>query len=90
VSREAPLTDPNTPQARAFRGTDAKESPILLLSLGKLHLEAKTPQARASLERQITAANDEVDRFVFALYGLTEDDGKVVDVSIGEIGDDQD
>lgn len=61
-----------------------------LLSLGKLHVEAQTPQVRTSLERQIAAASDEVDRLVCALYGLTEDDGKVVDASIGQIGDEQD
>jgi hypothetical protein len=39
----------------------------------------KTPQEKIALERQITAADTEIDRVVYDLYGLTEAEIKIVE-----------
>ena len=42
---------------------------------------AKTPPEKTSLERQITATDTQIDRLVYKLYGLTEDEIKLVEDS---------
>lgn len=39
---------------------------------------ARTPPEKASVERQIAAADLQIDRLVYDLYGLTEDEIKIV------------
>jgi len=41
--------------------------------------KAKTPHGQESLLRQIAAADDQIDTLVYELYGLTEDEIRVVD-----------
>ena len=48
---------------------------VLHRSLGS----AKTPQEKTSLERQIAATDTQIDRLVYELYGLTEDEIKIVE-----------
>src|SRR5438128_9000320 len=43
---------------------------------------AKTPREKTSLERQITATDTQIDRLVYDLYGLTEDEIKIVEGTI--------
>ena len=43
---------------------------------------AKTPQEKTSLERQIAATDTQIDALVYQLYGLTEDEIKIVEVTI--------
>jgi hypothetical protein len=45
----------------------------------RLSAAAKTPQERTALERQITAIDSQLDRLVYALYGLTEEEIKIVE-----------
>jgi hypothetical protein len=40
---------------------------------------ARTPQEKTALERQIAATDTQIDRFVYDLYGLTEDEIKIVE-----------
>lgn len=40
---------------------------------------ARTPQEKTALERQITATDAQIDRLVHDLYGLTEDEMKLVE-----------
>ncbi|PYK97239.1 MAG: hypothetical protein DME19_16965 [Verrucomicrobia bacterium] len=40
---------------------------------------AKTPQEKTSLERQIAATDTQIDGLVYDLYGLTEDEIKIVE-----------
>jgi hypothetical protein len=40
---------------------------------------AKTPDAQARLQRQIDAADRQIDRLVYDLYGLTEEEIKIVE-----------
>jgi hypothetical protein len=44
--------------------------------------EAKNPQAHTLLHRQIEAADRQIDRLVYALYGLTEEDIRIVERGI--------
>ena len=40
---------------------------------------ARLPQDKEMLQRQIQATDDQIDRLVFELYGLTEDEIKIVE-----------
>jgi hypothetical protein len=40
---------------------------------------AKTPGEKTSLERQITATDTQIDQLVYELYGLTDDEIKIVE-----------
>ncbi|MDZ7764234.1 MAG: hypothetical protein U5K00_07370 [Melioribacteraceae bacterium] len=43
---------------------------------------SKTPQEKKNLERQIAATDKQIDRLVYELYGLTEDEIKIVEESV--------
>jgi len=43
-----------------------------VLDFHKESAAATTPQQKTALERQITATDGEIDRWVYELYGLTE------------------
>jgi hypothetical protein len=45
--------------------------------------DAHTPQEKTALERQIAAADNQIDRLVYDLYGLTEEEIKLVEASGG-------
>jgi hypothetical protein len=40
---------------------------------------ARTPYDQESLQRQIDATDSEIDRLVYELYGLTEDEIRIVE-----------
>ena len=42
----------------------------------------KTPHEKEQLQRQITATDAEIDRLVYALYGLSEDEIKIVEGAV--------
>ena len=50
-----------------------------MLALHKELAAAKTPMERALLERQIAATDALIDRSVYELYGLTEDEIRTVE-----------
>ncbi len=50
-----------------------------MLELHKRLSAAKTPPEKTSLERQITATDAQIDRLVYDLYGLAEDEIKIVE-----------
>ena len=50
-----------------------------LLDLHKSLAAAKTPAAQAALQRQIAAADRQIDQLVYQLYGLTHDEIKIVE-----------
>ncbi len=55
----------------------------------KLHdhlREAKTGHEKTVIERQIEATNQQIDRAVYQLYGLTGDEVRVVESAEGNIG----
>jgi hypothetical protein len=39
----------------------------------------KTPQEKTALERQISATDGQIDKLVYELYGLTEEEIKIVE-----------
>jgi type I restriction-modification system DNA methylase subunit len=52
---------------------------LQIISLHKKLAAAKTPNDKTRLERQITATDDQIDRLVYELYGLTEEEVKLVE-----------
>jgi hypothetical protein len=50
-----------------------------MLALQERLAAAKTPQEKTALERQITATDTQIDRLVYDLYGLTEEEIKIVE-----------
>jgi hypothetical protein len=50
-----------------------------MLELHQRLSAAKTPPEKTSLERQIAATDTQIDRLVYELYGLTEDEIRIVE-----------
>ena len=50
-----------------------------VLSLHRQLAEARTPTAKTMLQRQIEATDQQIDQLVYELYGLTEEEIKVVE-----------
>jgi hypothetical protein len=50
-----------------------------MLELHRQLAVARTPQEQTALERQIAATDTQIDRLVYDLYGLTEDEIKIVE-----------
>jgi hypothetical protein len=65
-------------------GNDVRQERMVSLAEAMLDLHrklaaAKTPQEKTALERQIAATDAEIDKLVYELYGLTEDEIKIVE-----------
>jgi len=52
-----------------------------MLSLHQRHSAAKTPQEKTALERQIAATDTQLDTLIYALYGLTDAEIKIVEAA---------
>ena len=52
-----------------------------MLALHKQLQEARTPHDETALQRQIEATDRQIDGRVYELYGLTEDEKKIVEDS---------
>jgi len=52
-----------------------------MLSLHKQLQEARTPHEQTSLQRQIEATDRQIDALVYELYGLTEEEIRIVEVA---------
>ena len=50
-----------------------------MLDLHKRLPKAKTPHERESVERTIQATDRQIDQLVYELYGLTEEEIRIVD-----------
>ena len=50
-----------------------------MLSLHKQLHEARTPHEQTSLQRQIEATDGQIDALVCKLYGLTEEEIRLID-----------
>jgi hypothetical protein len=50
-----------------------------MLSLHKQLKEARTPHEQTGLQRQIEATDGQIDALVYELYGLTEDEIRIVE-----------
>ena len=54
----------------------------LVETILKLHKDlpkAKTPDEQESIQRQIEATDKQIDRLVYELYGLTDEEIKIVE-----------
>jgi phage tail protein X len=54
-----------------------------ILDLNKQLAEAKAPQAKTVLQRQIETTDQQIDQLVYELYGLTDEEIKIVEESLG-------
>ena len=45
----------------------------------KITNSSKTPQEKTALQRQIEATDKQIDQLVYQLYGLTEEEIKIVE-----------
>jgi fido (protein-threonine AMPylation protein) len=52
-----------------------------MLNLSKRLVEAKTPADKDRLQRQVDATDQEIDRLVYDLYGLTEEEIQIVEAA---------
>ena len=52
-----------------------------MLALHKQLQEARTPHDETALQRQIEVTDRQIDGLVYELYGLTEDEKKIVEDS---------
>ena len=50
-----------------------------ILVLSQRVPNARTPQEKTGLERQVAATGTRLDRLVYGLYGLTDDETKLVE-----------
>jgi hypothetical protein len=50
-----------------------------MLALHKQRPQARTPHEQTALERQIEAADRQIDALVYELYGLTEEEIAIVE-----------
>jgi len=50
-----------------------------MLSLNKQLKEARTPYEQTALQRQIEATDHQIDALVYELYGLTDEEIKMVE-----------
>ena len=57
-----------------------------MLEMSRRLSTAKTPREKISLERQIAAADAQIDRLAYELYGLTEEEVKIVEGIFRAIG----
>ena len=51
----------------------------MMLKLHKDRPKAKTPHEQESIQRQIAAMDKQIDQFVYVLYGLTEEEIRIVE-----------
>jgi hypothetical protein len=54
----------------------------MIIDLNKKLKNAKTPSEKTQLQRQIDATDAAIDRLVYELYGLTEDEIRIVEESV--------
>ena len=54
-----------------------------MLDLNKKLAEAKEPQAKTVLQRQIETTDRQIDKLVYELYGLTDEEIKIVEKGLG-------
>ena len=53
-----------------------------MLSLHKELQEARTPQDKGLIQRQIDATDQRIDKLVYQLYNLTEEEIRIVEESV--------
>jgi len=77
--RTIDFSDP-TDKARHDRMVELVEQ---MLELNKQLAEAKEPQSKTVLQRQIATTDRQIDELVYELYGLTDEEIKIVEKGLG-------
>jgi hypothetical protein len=83
-TRELPL--PSLALAKPGRQTPCDSLEEHARAMTELHrqiAQAKNPAARSALQRQIDATDRQIDQLVYELYGLTEEEIRIVEESRG-------
>jgi len=79
-SRSLPMPPPNLDDAMGRKNHDRMVRLVdQMLSLHNSLAAARTPDAKTALQRQIDATDRRIDRLVYDLYGLTEEEIKIVE-----------
>ena len=73
-----PILDEGGPQNKTQHDKIVKEVEKMLLFQEKTK-EANTPQDKTALQRQIDATDQQIDKLVYELYGLTEEEINIVE-----------
>ncbi len=73
-----PRVDPDSTADKPSRDRIAQLAEQMLTLHQRLST-AKTPQEKTALERQIAATDTQIDRLVYDLYALTEEEIKIVE-----------
>lgn len=76
--------DVNNKQGRIYSSDKSHHDKIVslveqMLSLNKRLPSAKTDYEKTSLQRQIEATDKQIDKLVYELYGLTEEEIRIVE-----------
>jgi DNA-binding protein H-NS len=53
-----------------------------MLELHRKHATARTSQEKTAIQRQIKATDEQIDRLVYELYGLTEEEIGIVETLV--------
>ena len=84
VIRRLPIQLPDMHVARHQElHTRISESVQQMLQLNESLLTARTPNDTTRLQRQIDATDRQIDRLVYELYGLSEDEIRLVEDATG-------
>ena len=73
-----PLADPVSSSDTASRD-QVVQLVEQMLTLHQFQSATKTPQEQTALERQIAATDSQLDTLIYALYGLTDAEIKIVE-----------
>jgi hypothetical protein len=81
-TREIPLPDPNSKFAKSCHSRIVELTRVIS-NLFKRLRTTQTPVENAFIDRQIASTDAEIDRLVYELYGLTEEEIRIVEGAAG-------
>lgn len=84
-TRELPVPRFNPKQQKAVHG-HMVEMVQGMLDWHKALSAVKTPDEKNALQRQIDATDKEIDQLVYELYGLSDEEIRIVEEASGSIG----
>ena len=73
--KDFPIVDSDNKEIKVLVSSKAEE----ILKLNEEKQKVKIPQEKTALQRQIEAADKQIDQLVYQLYGLTEEEIRIVE-----------
>ena len=73
--KDFPIADTDNKEIKALVSSKAEE----ILKLNEEKQKVKIPQEKTTLQRQIEAADKQIDQLVYQIYGLTDEEIKIVE-----------